>query len=186
MPRSTKGRHPDDYYGLTRTRCNAHHLRELVAASETHPEHSWPQFAITALEKLNKAAHKARDAGRSAIPAKIPKPLITQFIRAVNVGLPLHPPERERKQGTTHRLLKHLHDFQRDTLRFAYDLTVPFTNNQAERDPCMIKAQLKSPAAGAPRHGAHTWLRVRAYISTLRMNNIHILTALRTAITGNP
>ncbi|GAA1993262.1 hypothetical protein GCM10009754_85590 [Amycolatopsis minnesotensis] len=47
------GWRPYDYYGLTHARCNAHHLRELVA-----------------LEKLNKAVHKARDAGRSAIPRR--------------------------------------------------------------------------------------------------------------------
>ncbi|QWF79194.1 hypothetical protein [Amycolatopsis sp. CA-230715] len=50
----------------------------------------------------------------------------------------------------------------------------------------MIKAQLKISGGWRTRHGAHTWLRIRAYISTLRKNNIHILTELRNAITGNP
>ncbi|QWF77849.1 IS66 family transposase [Amycolatopsis sp. CA-230715] len=180
------GWRPYDYYGLTHARCNARYLRELVAASETHPEHSWPRFAIAALEKLTNAAHKAREAGRSTIPAKTLKPLTTQFIRTVNVGLLLHPPQQGRKQGATHRLLKRLRDYQHDTLRFARDLTVPFTNNQAERDLRMIKAQLKISGGWRTPHGAHTWLRTRAYISALRKNNIHILTELRNAITGNP
>lgn len=64
---------------------------------------SLPWFAIAALEKLNKAARKAREAGRGTIPAKTLKPLITQFVRTVNVGLLLHPPEQGRKQGATQR-----------------------------------------------------------------------------------
>src|SRR5213078_1446348 len=122
------------YYGLTHARCNAHHLRELVAAAETHPEHAWPRIAINTLEELNNAAHTARAAGLSAIPAPIADPLITRFTRTVNVGLFLHPLQPGSKLGKTHRLLKRLRDYHDDVLRFARDLTVPFTNNQAERD----------------------------------------------------
>jgi transposase len=50
----------------------------------------------------------------------------------------------------------------------------------------MIKAQLKISGGWRTRHGAHAWLRVRGYISTARKNGLHIMTALRDAITGNP
>ncbi|WP_181776723.1 IS66 family transposase [Amycolatopsis pittospori] len=176
---------PYQYYGPTHARCNAHHLRELVAAGEEHPEHTWPAIAIKTLEKLNTAAHIARDAGLTAIPPSIADPLLSRFSRTVNVGLFLHPPEKGH-HSKARRLLVRLRDYQHDVLRFARDLTVPFTNNQAERDLRMIKAQMKISGGWRTRHGAHTWLRVRAYISTLRKNHIHILTALRDAITGNP
>ncbi|WP_199749247.1 IS66 family transposase, partial [Amycolatopsis sp. WAC 01376] len=176
---------PYQYYGPTHARCNAHHLRELVAAGEEHPEHSWPSIAIKTLENLNTVAHNARDAGLTAIPPSIADPLLSRFIRTVNVGLFLHPPEKGH-QSKPRRLLVRLRDYQHDVLRFAHDLTVPFTNNQAERDLRMIKAQMKISGGWRTRHGAHTWLRVRAYISTLRKNHIHILTGLRDAITGNP
>jgi hypothetical protein len=71
-------------------------------------------------------------------------------------------------------------------LLFARDLTVPFTNNQAERDLRMIKAQLKISGGWRTPRGAHAWLRVRGYISTTRKNGLHLITALRDAITGNP
>ncbi|GAA1948977.1 hypothetical protein GCM10009754_16880 [Amycolatopsis minnesotensis] len=105
-----------DRGGLSRVRRPGHpgdtdsHLRELVAASETHLEHSWPRFAIAALENLIKAARKAREAGLGTIRPSALKPLITQFIRAVHVGLFPHPPVQGRKQGATHRLLKRLRD----------------------------------------------------------------------------
>lgn len=180
------GWRPYDDYVRVHARCNAHHLRELVAISEAHPEHSWPLIAIKTLEKLNNAAHTTRDAGLSTIPSAIADPLLSRFIRTVNTGLFLHPPEPGRKQSKARNLLLRLRKHQHDVLRFARDLTVPFTNNQAERDLRMIKTQLKISGGWRTQHGAHTWLRVRAYISTLRKNNIHVLTAIRDAITGNP
>jgi transposase len=173
-------------FGRKHARCNAHHLRELVAASEAHPEHSWPRIAMKTLEELNTAAHTARDAGLAAIPAHIVDPLISRFARTVNLGLLLHPPDRGRKQSKTRNLLVRLRDYQHQVLLFARDLTVPFTNNQAERDLRMIKAQLKISGGWRTRHGACAWLRVRGYISTVRKNGLHVITALRAAITGSP
>jgi hypothetical protein len=152
-------------FGREHARCNAHHLRELVAASEAYPEHTWPRIAITTLEQLNTAAHTARDAGLGAIPTHIVDPLISRFVRTVNLGLLLHPPERGRKQSKTRNLLVRLRDYQH--LR-------------------MIKAQLKISGGWRTQHGARAWLRVRGYISTARKNGLHIITALRDAITGNP
>jgi hypothetical protein len=68
----------------------------------------------------------------------------------------------------------------------ARDLRVPFTNNQAERDLRMIKAQLKISGGWRTEHGAYAWLRVRGYISTVRKNGLYVITALRDAVTGNP
>ncbi|MFE0026736.1 transposase [Amycolatopsis sp. NPDC059021] len=163
-------------YGRTHARCNAHHLRELVAASEAHPEHTWPLIAIKTLEQLNDAAPAARDTGHTAIPAPVLNPLVSRFVRTVNLGLLLHPPDPGRKQSKTRNLLVRLRDYQDQVLRFARDLRVPFTNNQAERDLRMIKAQLKISGGWRTQHGAHTWLRIRSYI----------FTALHNAITGNP
>jgi len=173
-------------YGRKHARCNAHHLRELVAASEAYPELTWPRIAITTLEALNIAAHTARDAGLDAIPAHVVDPLISRFVRTIHLGLLLHPPDRSRKQSKTRNLLVRLRDYQQQVLLFARDLTVPFTNNQAERDLRMIKAQLKISGGWRTRHGAQVWLRVRSYISTARKNGLHIITALRDAIIGNP
>ncbi|MBE1495344.1 transposase [Amycolatopsis lexingtonensis] len=172
-------------FGRKHARCNAHHLRELDAAGEAHPEYAWPRIAITTLEQLNTAAHTARDAGQATIPAHIVDPLLSRFVRTINVGLLLHPPDRGRKQSKTRNLLVRLRDYQHQVLLFARDLTVPFTNNQAERDLRLIKAQLKISGGWRTPHGAHAWLRVRSYISTARKNG-HVITALRDAITGNP
>ena len=109
-----------------------------------------------------------------------------RFGRIVNLGLLLHPPDRGRKQHKARNLLVRLRDYQQQVLLFARDLTVPFANNQAERDLRMTKVQLKISGGWRTPHAAHAWLRVRGYISTARKHGLQVITALRDAIAGNP
>ena len=71
-------------------------------------------------------------------------------------------------------------------LLFARDLSVPFTNNQAEPDVRPTKTQMKIRGCHRFDTTAKAWLRVRGYISTVRKHGDNILDALRDAITGNP
>ena len=71
-------------------------------------------------------------------------------------------------------------------LLFARDLSVPFTNNQAERDVRPAKTQLKISGCHRSETTAKAWLRIRGYISTVAKHGDNILDALRAAITGNP
>ena len=187
------GWHPYRTYPVTHALCNAHHQRELQAAAETHPDEKWPAALSAVLDKLNTAAHAAREADLHSIPPETLTALTTRYDRQVRAGLRRHPrnhkahPQGGRPgQTKTRSLLERLEKYRADILRFALDLTVPFTNNQAERDIRMTKAQLKISGGWRTQHGATAWLTVRSYISTIRKNGLHILTALRDALTGNP
>jgi len=187
------GYHSYRTYDLTHALCNAHHQRELQAAAETHPDQTWPAQISAVLDELNTAAHTARDLGLPEIPGEVLTPLVDRYDTHVQAGLALHPhnptghPKGGRPRQTPgRRLLDRLHKYRADVLRFAFDLTVPFTNNQAERDIRMTKAQLKITGGWRTTPGATTWLTVRSYISTVRKNGLNVLPALRDAITGNP
>ncbi|WP_329059339.1 IS66 family transposase [Amycolatopsis sp. NBC_01480] len=186
------GWHPYRTYDVTHALCNAHHQRELVAAADAHPEQDWPAQLRGVLDELNTAAHTARELGLDELPGEVLDPMTSRFDTHLATGLQLHtrnhtghPQGGRPAQTKTRALLERLHRHRDDVLRFAFDLTVPFTNNQAERDIRMTKTQLKL-AGWRTTPGATTWLTVRSYISTLRKNGIHVLTALRDAITGNP
>lgn len=182
-----------DYTQASHALCNAHHLRELQAAAETHPEQDWPQGLARALEELNHAAHAARATGAEHIPTDTLAALIGRFDHHLHTGLELHPRNHrghpqggKPRQTTARRLLQRLRDRHAEVLRFAFDLRVPFTNNQAERDLRMTKTQLKLTGGWRTRTGATAWLTMRSYISTARKNGLHILTALRNTLTGHP
>lgn len=177
----------DGYPGATHALCGAHIARELVAAAETHPDRDWPTAALDALFGLNDAAHASRERGLRRIPAQTLDPLLDRWRHAILCGLSTHPRRDGRKQSTTRNLLERLRDRDQQVLRFARDpATVPFSNNQAERDLRPVKTQIKISGCHRSDTGARAWLRVRGYISTARKNRINVLDALRDAIIGTP
>lgn len=106
------------------------------------------------------------------IPAEILEPLLHRWHHAVRVGLAAHPPRPGKKQTPTRNLLQRLRDRADQVLLFAHDLTVPFTNNQAERDLRPAKTQLKISGCHRSATGARNWLAIRGYASTCRKNGI--------------
>jgi transposase len=67
-------------------------------------------------------------------------------------GLATHRPAAGWQQTPTRNLLVRLRDRDEQVLRFARDLTVPFTNSQAEGDPA--KTQLKISGCHRSETGA--------------------------------
>ncbi|MGH8828836.1 MAG: IS66 family transposase, partial [Jiangellaceae bacterium] len=142
--------------------------------------------ALDALYGLNTAAHHARSANQAQIAPDILDPLLFRWRHALLCGLAAHPRRDGPKQSKTRNLLTRLTTRTEQVLRFARDLRVPLTNNQAERDLRPAKTQLKISGCHRSSGGAEAWLRIRGYISTMRKNGAPVLAGLRDAITGNP
>ncbi|MGV1009486.1 MAG: IS66 family transposase [Dermatophilaceae bacterium] len=166
--------------------CGAHIARELVAAAQADPDQAWPAAALDALYDLNTAAHHARSEGHAQIASGVLEPLLFRWTHALLCALAVNPHRDGPKQSKTRNLLTRLTSREEQVLRFARDLRVGFTNNQAERDLRPVKTQLKISGCHRSSGGAQAWLRIRGYISTMRKNGAPVLTGLRDAITGNP
>jgi transposase len=176
----------DAYPEARHALCCAHLARELAAAAEADPDQAWPEQALRALYGLNNAAHDARDQQLPAIPPDTAQPLLDSWRHALLVGLAEHRRVPGRRQSKTRNLLERLRDRDEQVLLFTRDLSVPFTNNQAERDVRPTKTQLKISGCHRSETTAKAWLRIRGYISTVAKHGDNILDALRDAITGNP
>jgi transposase len=71
-------------------------------------------------------------------------------------------------------------------LRFARDLRVPFTNNEAERAIRMSKLRIKVSGCMRSMAGAHEFCAIRSYLSTAARHGTSALRALTGALQGRP
>ena len=102
---------------------------------------------------------------------------------------PPPPPTKQRgriKQPKGKNLLDRLKRYKTETLSFLNDFTVPFTNNQAERDLRMIKVKEKISGTIASKRGGEYFARIRGYISTVKKQGAKILEELFNALDGKP
>jgi transposase len=83
-------------------------------------------------------------------------------------------------------LLEVLRDRQADVLRFAHDLRVPATSNQAERDLRPGKIQQKISGLLTSEVSARDRFRIRGYLFTAAKHGRNMMDALREAILGHP
>ena len=175
--------------GVTHALCNAHHLRELKALMDIEKE-PWARAMHRFLRQTCHAAHLARAQQRSLSPRFLAW-LSARYDRILAQGLAFHedqaplgaglPTHRGRiRRRTGHNLLLRLCDHKEATLRFLHDPTVPFTNNQAERDLRMMKVRQKISGGFRSETGAHTFATLRTVLSTARKQGWNILATLTT------
>ena len=82
------------------------------------------------------------------------------------------------RRRTGHNLLLRLTTRKQDTLRFLRDPTVPFTNNQAERDGRMMKLRQKISGGFRSQEGAMDFAIIRSFLSTAKKQGKNIIDAL--------
>jgi transposase len=173
--------------------CNVHHLRELTFLHE-HQQQDWAGKMISLLTSMNTAVKDAREAGQVHLDPKTIaqyKALYQALLQEGWQANPPDPPDRtlkrgRRKQSTARNLLHRLDTHQDAVLLFLERFDVSFDNSQAERDIRMLKVQQKVSGGFRSLPGAQAFCRIRGYLSTLRKQGAHLLTALELALAGHP
>jgi transposase len=179
------------YPGITHGLCNAHHLRELAGAGE-QPGQGWAADMATVLGETLETVDAAKAAGADRLEAATLERITRRYAEVIAAGHAANPlPPRSGKRGRTAKskaanLLARLDGYREDVLRFAADFTVPFDNNLAERDIRMIKLQQKISGGWRTLAGAEMFCALRSYISTIRKNGVHMLTALVQVFNSDP
>jgi transposase len=186
--------HWKPYYtmpGVLHALCNAHHLRELKALVDIEKE-DWARKMQHLLRRACHAANLARERGVLLKP-----PLIAciewRYDAIVAEGLAFHAAQAPlaraaSKSGgnrrgraprrTGHNLLLRFATRKQDTLRFLHDPSVPFTNNEAERDGRMMKLRQKISGGFRSLQGAIDFAIIRSFLSTARKQGWNVVEAL--------
>lgn len=171
--------------------CGAHHLRELDGIAE-HYEQPWAHEMAELLREIKTYADAARAEGASQISADDQRRFDQYYDELVSEGWFANPPPPKtggRGRPALGRAGALAHRLDRDrveALRFMRDLSVPFDNNQAERDVRPIKVRQNISGSWRTLTGAQDHARLRSYIDTARKQGHSIIAALRAAAEGCP
>ena len=173
--------------------CNAHHLRELTWVVENEAQH-WAALFKRFLRSVKQVVADAQAAGQSVLPQVKLDQVERIYARLIQAGLRANPPptggwpkgKRGRVKKTKPRnLVERLDKRKAQVLAFAYDFSIPFDNNLAERDIRMLKVQQKISGCFRSLSGAQEFCLLRSYISTMRKQGISVWSALASLFSGD-
>jgi transposase len=173
------------YPGCRHALCGAHLLRELTYFEElSEVTKAW---AAPLKELLLEMKGVAEREGAQA-PAWQVEGLTARYDRLVAEGQQAQPPPDVPQLACrqARSLLRRLERRKAEVRLFLSDPTVPFDNNQAERDLRMVKLQQNVSGCFRTDEGARRFCRIRSYVSTMRKQGKGVLQALAEACRGAP
>lgn len=171
--------------------CNTHHLRELTFIHEKEKE-EWAKQMKDLLILAKQEVEKCAD--QETLAVEILLQIEQAYSQIITAGFEYHSrlpslPKGKRgrqKQRDGKNLLDRLKNKRDCVLRFMYDFSVPFTNNQGEQDIRMMKLKQKISGCFRTGKGGQIFCRIRSYISTARKQGWNVWDSLADAIRGSP
>jgi transposase len=175
--------------------CNAHHLRELTFVEEELGQ-AWAGDLKALLREMRTAREQARAVGATQLERTVRAAFVARYTALLADGVAQNPQPSpavsthghrrrgRRQQSPVRNLLDRLWTYEHETLRFLDDFTVPFDNNQAERDLRPIKVQQKISGTFRSELGTDAFCCLRSVLSTWRKQSRSGLAALEAAFAG--
>ena len=169
--------------------CNAHHLRELTDAHEQY-EQQWAKQMIEFLLEVKQKREKSKG---KRFASRTINEFEQGYRRILEMGMEANPPPAEtpgkkkrgrKKKSKVRNLLERLQQYEKATLAFMHDFSVPFDNNLGERDIRMMKVQQKISGTFRSFEGALSFCRIRSYISTAKKQGLNVMSCLQDIFSG--
>jgi len=168
--------------------CGAHLLRDLRAVSDADPvSQLWALAMADTLIEAHHTARAARERGDHQLDAHVLARIRGLYRGALAKGQADNQGKRGPLAAEARKLANRFARFEDMILRFATDLAVPFTNNEAERSVRPVKVQQRT-SGGSWRtlQGLIDFATVQSYLDTAHKWGIDKLDALRQLFTTGP
>jgi transposase len=169
--------------------CGVHLLRELTYFEELSVETKvWATPLKELLLEMKGAVERVRGEGGKRLAEDEFRSLTQSYDRLIAEGQKAQPPPGvpELVRNQARNLLLRVERRREEVLLFLSDFSIPFDNNQAERDLRMIKLQQKTSGCFRSQEGARRFCRIRSYVSTMRKQGKEVLQAFEGACRGAP
>ena len=183
-----------DAYDCAHSICGAHLLRDCAAVAQQEHQ-QWAAQMQDFLLDLHDACQQWRLLHLSAVPAIERDDWVARYFEILAAGYAAQPPppasspgkpKGRRKQSQAKNLLDALMARADQVLALLDDLSIPFTNNQAERDLRWAKVQQKISGTFRSATGVTAFCRIRSYLSTMQKQGHSMLSALTAVFHGHP
>lgn len=168
--------------------CAAHLLRDLRSVSDADPEGQlWAAAMATTLTEANHSAHAARERGADRLTDDKLRTIRNHYLGALARGDTDNHRLTSPLAARARTLINRFRRFEDMILRFTTDLSVPFTNNEAERAIRPVKIQQRT-SGGCWRtlQGLIDFAVVRSYLDTATKWGHDQLDALHQLFTTGP
>jgi transposase len=164
--------------------CNAHLLRELVGIEENTGQ-QWAEGMIGLLLEMKDAVAEHVKKGKGELSAYYRQKFSQTYDRLVKEGMALNPHAAKEackrgraKQSKGRLLLERLETYRDEYMRFTTDFSVPFDNNQAERDFRISKLKNKISGCFRSDTGAYAFATIQSFIQTINKHHLSIWSEL--------
>jgi len=179
-------------YGRSHGLCNAHILRELTFLQE-RDNCKWAESMEKLLLKIKNKIEEHMITTNIRLSNKEIKKYYGAYTNILSngrqecpVAKPITGKKRRVKQTKAYNLVERMRKYRLEVLAFMYDSTVPFDNNQAERDIRMMKVHQKISGCFQSINGAKMFCRIRGCISTTRKQGHNVLNSIEKAMLNQP
>lgn len=164
--------------------CNAHILRELTALIENGS--LWAadmhKFLLELYTTSQKGTQILGDKAHYYAKYKaICETADDQEPKTLKEPKARGKPKNSKGRNLLNRLVLH----QDGVMAFAFQINVPFTNNQAERDIRHVKVKQKVAMSFRTLHGAKIYATIQSFVATTRKNNQNTFQQLCAILQGN-
>jgi transposase len=169
--------------GVSHALCGAHLIRELQGVIENNENNTWAIEMKKFLLDLNKMDFNQRLKTKNALEKRYSQICLIAE-KAEPPPIKIIGKRGKTKKTKARNLLERLIKHQEPVLAFAFNESVPFTNNLAERDLRPVKIKLKVSNCFRSFEGAAIYARIESFVSTARKNSKNIFEELKNTFEG--
>ncbi len=159
--------------------CRTHLLRDLRSISDADPDR---QLWASAMADVLRDAHHAattRDNNTAALDPGTLAPIRNHYLGTLALGTDENRCSKSKLHHDARTLLDRFRRYEDMILRFAIDMAVPFTKNEAERSSRPVKVQQRTSGGAWPTlQGLTDFAVVTSYLDTAHKWGITKLDAL--------
>jgi transposase len=157
----------------------------------------WAQEMKARLVEIKAAVEEVREGGRKSLGPRRKREFLRQYDEVIEQAKKLYG-TLKRKRGRSKKpkavesplvaagrnLACRLEGRREQILLFMNDFSVPFDNNQSERDLRMLKVKQKVSGCFRTEQGAAEFCRLRSYLSTMKKQGRGVMEAISSLCAG--